>query len=263
MSYRDSLNLARALSRVPLSERQTTGRLHSIESCGTVDGPGIRTVIFLQGCYLSCRFCHNPDTWDRQCGQQVTVEQLLHEVMPYRSYHQASGGGVTLSGGDPLAQPEFAQAFLLTLRELGIHSALDTSGGRPLNISQPVIDAADMVLLDVKHTDAQSHIWLTGVPQHNVLETGSYLAQVNKPVWVRHVVIPGITDDEAHFHRLGELLKQWPNVQRVDLLAYHTMHLHKWKALGKTNPLEGVPDAPQETIDHAKKILMQYALPVS
>ncbi len=250
------------ITRVPLARRQITGRLHAIESCGTVDGPGIRTVIFLQGCRLACRFCHNPDTWNLNGGRSASVEDLLREVVRYRTYHKASGGGVTLSGGDPLAQPEFARQVLLALRDTGIHSALDTSGGRPLEVTGPVVDAADMVLLDIKHTDPERHQWLTGVSIDYSLATGDHLAATGKRVWIRHVVIPGITDGDEHFELFAALMKRWPNVERIDLLPYHTMHLEKWTALGKCNPLEGTPPADPAALDRGRRILRDRGLPV-
>jgi pyruvate formate lyase activating enzyme len=233
-----------------------------VETCGTVDGPGVRTVIFLQGCRLACRFCHNPDTWNRCAGKLVTVEDLLDEVIVYRAFHESSGGGVTLSGGDPLAQPEFAQALLVALSMLGVHSALDTSGGRPIEIVRPVVDAADLVLLDIKHSDADQHLWLTGVPMHHSIATGDHLASTDKPTWIRHVVIPGITDSDDHFNRFAQLVSRWPNVKRIDLLPYHTMHLEKWTALGLANPLAGTPSAGPELINRARKILADRGLPV-
>jgi pyruvate formate lyase activating enzyme len=254
---------ARRLATLDRALRETLGQVHSIETCGTVDGPGIRTVVFLQGCLLTCRYCHNPDAWERGGGRPVRAEDLARELLAYRPYHQASGGGVTLSGGDPLAQPAFSSAILLLLRELGIHSALDTSGGRPLRTAAPILEAADLVMLDLKHTDPERHHWLTGVPLTHPLASAGHCAAIGKPVWLRHVVIPGITDGEDHLHRLGELIAQWPNVLRVDLLPYHTMHLHKWAQLDMANPLEGVPAATEAMMVRARAILRDHRAPLA
>lgn len=256
------MTIARRLAQVPLELRRVQGYLHSYETCGTVDGPGIRTVAFLQGCKLSCKYCHNPDTWREKTGHPVLVAEVLREIMAYSPYHESSGGGVTLSGGDPLAQPEFATALLQACRAAGIHSALDTSGGRPLDISQPVLDAADMVLLDIKHTDPKTHQWLTGVPLVNSLATGDYLAANNKRTWIRHVVVPGITSSDQHFDRLAEIIGMWGNVERVDLLAYHDMAISKWEALGIPYALKGTPNADEDLMNHARARLQSKGLPV-
>lgn len=253
----------RQINALPATVLAAQGRLHSVETCGTVDGPGIRTILFLQGCLLQCRFCHNPDSWDRRKGRPISVAQALDEIIPYQSFHQSSGGGVTLSGGDPLAQPDFSRALLDACRSLGIHTALDTAGGIPLERSQPVLEAADLVLLDLKHSDPDGHQWLTGVPQARPLATGDYLAEHGKPVWVRTLLVPGITDHDAHIHWLADTINRWPNVERVDVLGYHTMALPKWERLGKISPLVDTPPTSDAVLQRARQVLSDAGCPVS
>lgn len=235
-----------------------TGRIHSFESFGTLDGPGIRYVIFLQGCPLRCKFCHNPDTWHVSSGREMSVEEILPGISSCRTFLRT--GGVTLSGGEPLLQKDFALALLEACRTEGFHTALDTAGSLPLSHSQPVIDAADMLLLDIKSLNNVLCKDLTGQDNVNTLATLDYCESVNKRVWIRHVLVPGHTLNQVHLTELAEYLSNYKCVERVELLPYHKMGAHKWQELNLADPLESVrPPAPYE-VEQAKKIF-QNRLP--
>lgn len=217
-----------------------TGYLHSIESMGTVDGPGIRTVVFLRGCALRCRYCHNPDTWKTGGGQQIIPEALVQKLRRYVPYYTRSGGGVTFSGGEPLLQPEFLSECLRLCKAEGIHTCIDTAGAG-LGDYDGVLQNTDLVLYDVKHEAPDAYRALTGQP---IDRTHAFVEAVRKagtPMWVRHVVVPGVTDGEAHMQALTGYIRTLPNVQRVELLPYHLLGVNKYAALGLPYPLEGVP----------------------
>ena len=217
-----------------------TGYLHSIESMGTVDGPGIRTVVFLQGCALRCQYCHNPDTWHAQGGQQITPEALVKKLRRFQPYYARSGGGVTFSGGEPLLQPDFLAECLRLCRAEGIHTCIDTAGVG-LGDYDAILQNTDLVLYDVKHEDPAAYQALTGQP---IGRTHAFVEAVRRsgvPMWVRHVVVPGVTDGESHLERLAQYVRTLPNVQRVELLPYHLLGVNKYAALGLPYPLEGVP----------------------
>lgn len=235
------------------------GRIHSLESMGTVDGPGIRFVAFLQGCPMRCLFCHNPDTWDLRAKVQyeLTPEQLMAEVRKYKAFIR--NGGVTLSGGEPLMQPEFVEQFFRLCRAERIHTALDTAGGIFNEATQRALDAADLVLFDVKTVDDELHKSYIGVPRTNNARTLDYLLEKRKPIWLRHVVVPGITDRDERLHALGQYLQPYaPIIERVELLAYHTMGIHKYQVLGLEYPLQGVENLTADRKQNAKDILAQY-----
>ena len=234
-----------------------TGRLHSTESFGTLDGPGIRQVLFFQGCHLRCAFCQNRDTWARNAGRQVTVEELTEEALRYRHYMRSSGGGVTASGGDPILQAAFVEALFRRLQGEGIHTALDTSG--VARITAPVerlLEATDLVLLDIKHMDDRRHRDLTGAPNTRTLDFARHLRQRRIPVWIRHVVIPGWTTEIDHAARLAHFLRSLtPIVERVELLPYHEHGRHKWEALGETYRLDGVPTPTAEEMEAIRTVI--------
>lgn len=235
------------------------GRIHSLESMGTVDGPGLRFVAFLQGCPMRCQFCHNPDTWElrREVQYELTPQQLLQEVRKYKNFIRT--GGVTLSGGEPLMQAEFVEQFFQLCRAEGLHTALDTAGGIYNEASLRAIDAADLVLFDVKTTDDELHKTYIGVPRTNNARTLDYLLHTQKPIWLRHVLVPSITDTDERLHALGKYLQAYtPIIERVELLAYHTMGIHKYEMLGLKNPLEGLENLTPESKANAKAILSQY-----
>lgn len=235
-----------------------TGRVHSFESFGTVDGPGIRFVVFLQGCPMRCLYCHNPDTWSVSAGTEYTAEDVAGRILKYKNYF-TGGGGVTVSGGEPLMQAEFVAALFAALKDKGIHTALDTSGAlydedRPEAFSS-LLSLTDLVLLDIKHIDDGEHIKLTGRSNKNILAFARRLAELGKNVWIRHVLVPGITDGDGCLTRLKAFISSLGNVSRVEVLPYHTMGAVKYKKLGIPYPLEGVLPPSPERIKNAKEIL--------
>lgn len=211
------------------------GKIHSFESFGTLDGPGIRFVVFFQGCPLRCKFCHNPDTLPADTGRTVTVEEVMSSIENCRSFFRR--GGVTLSGGEPLFQPEFALELLNACKAKGFHTALDTAGSLPLEKSAPVLSAADLILLDIKSADPEIFRELTGADLSRSLATLDFCEKNGKAVWIRHVLVPGITAEKTHLEKLAELLKQYRCIQRIELLAYHKMGAEKWQKLGIPDPL--------------------------
>ena len=241
---------------------QQEGRIHSIETSGMVDGPGIRYVVFMQGCLLRCQYCHNPDTWTIGKGRIVTVRELVDEIRGYLPFLQFSGGGITVSGGEPLLQVDFLLTLFQTLkRELGIHTAIDSSGGcfnRHRHFFEPLQELmkyTDLVLLDLKQIDPQKHIALTGKPNEHILDFACYLSEAGIPVWIRHVLVPGISDDEADLRKLAEFIKTLNNVERVEILPYHEMGKFKYEELGIEYPLLHTKPPGEETIRRAKEIL--------
>ena len=203
------------------------GRIHSFESFGAVDGPGVRFVIFFQGCPLRCRFCHNPDTWAFEGGTEYTSDELVEKVLPYRLFYRG-GGGVTLSGGEPTAQHEFVTELLNKLRAENIHTAIDTSGGIPLSVCRDAVDAADMLLLDIKSIDPDMSRNITGNPDtlKNEKEILEYCESQQKPVWIRHVVVPGLTLEETQLRALGDYLRGFEFVKRIEPLPCHKLVEH-------------------------------------
>ena len=217
------------------------GRIHSIESFGTVDGPGIRFIVFMQGCPLKCKYCHNRDTWNLEGGYTISENELVKEVMHYKSYIDNSGGGVTVSGGEPLLQAKFVTEFFKELKKKKIHTALDTAGSLPVTDEiKELLSYTDLVLLDIKHIDNEKAIKLTGSPNKNNLDFAKYLNSINKPVWIRQVLVPGYTDDKNDLKKLKEFIKSLNNVENVEILPYHNLGKYKWKELGEEYELENV-----------------------
>lgn len=232
------------------------GHIHSIESFGTVDGPGIRFVIFMQGCTLKCKYCHNRDTWKVNSGKKITIDELVKEIQNYRTYIENSGGGVTVSGGEPLLQAEFVTELFKNLKELGIHTALDTAGSIPLSPSiKELLKYTDLVLLDIKHIDDEKSKILTGLSNKNNLDFAKYLSNNNIPVWIRQVILPSYTDDENDLLKLKDFIESLSNVEKIELLPYHDLGKFKWKELGFEYSLNDVKSATQEDINRAKTIL--------
>lgn len=232
------------------------GRIHSIESFGTVDGPGIRFVVFMQGCPLKCKYCHNRDTWNLEGGHTISVKELVKEVMHYKSYIDNSGGGVTVSGGEPLLQAGFVTELFKELKKEKIHTALDTAGSLPITDEiKELLSYTDLVLLDIKHIDNEKAIKLTGSPNKNNLNFAKYLNEINKPVWIRQVLVPGYTDDESDLLKLKEFINGLKNVENVEILPYHNLGKFKWKELGENYELENVIPPKLEDVERAKKIL--------
>lgn len=235
-----------------------TGKIHSFESFGTVDGPGIRFVVFVQGCPMRCLYCHNPDTWSAVGGTQYTAEEVASRILKYKNYF-TGGGGATVSGGEPLMQAAFVEELFTILKKTGIHTALDTSGAlydaRNPRAFDSLLAVTDLVLLDIKHIDDGEHIKLTGRSNKNILAFARYLSDLGKPVWIRHVLVPGITDNDEYLHRLKAFLSTLTNVEKVEVLPYHTMGEVKYNKLGMDYPLKGVQPPSPERVKNAKEIL--------
>ncbi len=224
-----------------------TGRLHSIETLGALDGPGLRAVVFLQGCPLRCQYCHNPDTWDLAGGTEISAEALVARVCRLRPYF-GEHGGVTLSGGEPLAQPQFAAEVLRLCRAQGLHTALDTSGACPGPAAAEVLRHTDLVILDLKATDPEQYRALTGGELSRTWEFVRQVTAAGVALWVRKVIVPGWNDTEADARRLGEALRGLPTLERIELLPYHTLGLSKWDQLGLRSPLADRPAADPEHV---------------
>ena len=229
-----------------------TGRIHSIESFGTLDGPGIRYVLFMQGCPLRCLYCHNPDARSLEAGKTMTVGEVLADILTYR--HFIARGGVTLSGGEPLLQPAFACELLDGCREQRLHTALDTSGAIPLSESRPALDRADLILLDIKAIDDDLCAALTGASNRNALATLDYCEASGKAVWLRHVLVPGYTLDEARLNRLADHLLRFTCIRKTELLPFHKMGEYKWEALKCPYALKDTPVPTDEEMRRARSI---------
>ena len=224
------------------------GKIHSLESFGTVDGPGIRFVTFLQGCPLRCQYCHNPDTWDahRAVKYEYTPQELLDEVLKYKNFIKS--GGVTLTGGEPLMQPDFAREYFRLCKEAGLHTALDTSGAIYNEKTLAVLDYTDLVLLDIKALDADRCRKVCGSDGRNALLLLDELQRRGIAVWLRHVVVPGLTDDDAALNALVNFLRPYTVIQKIEWLPYHTMGVFKYEELGLDYPLKGVEPLSAERI---------------
>lgn len=230
------------------------GRIHSLESLGTVDGPGIRFVVFLQGCPLRCQFCHNPDTWDVTKGREYTVSQLMGEIIRYKSYMSFSGGGVTFTGGEPLLQAEFLLEVSKKCKELGISTALDTSGFLWNDHVSELLRYTDLVLLDIKNYDPLVYKTVTGVSLSPTLKFLDHLRERGTRTWVRYVLVPQLTDNLDSVKKLSEHLDQYPNVEKIELLAFHKMGEYKWKELGLEYKLSDTKEPSKELLKEVKAI---------
>ncbi|XKM13973.1 pyruvate formate lyase 1-activating protein [Orbaceae bacterium ac157xtp] len=236
------------------------GRIHSFESFGTVDGPGIRFIVFFQGCLMRCLYCHNRDTWDLKAGREVTVEELMREIVTYKHFIIPNGGGVTASGGEAMLQAEFVTAWFKACKEEGISTCLDTNGyARVIDDSvHALMEQTDLVMLDLKQMNDEIHQKLVGVSNKRVLEFAEYLKKINKRTWIRYVVVPGWSDDDDSAHRLGKFIQGMDNIQKVEMLPYHKMGAFKWTTVGDKYMLEGVEPPPRETMDRIQGIIASY-----
>lgn len=235
------------------------GRIHSYESFGTVDGPGIRFVVFMQGCPMRCLYCHNPDTWDGKGGRSVTAEEVFSEARKYKSYFGANGG-VTVSGGEPLLQTEFLIELFKLLKADGIHTCVDTSGicfpiAGSLERYEALLSVTDLFLLDIKHIDEDAHVALTGQSGEHAKAFAKFLSDRGKPMWIRHVLVPNRTDDDGALHRLRAFIDGLKTVEKVEVLPYHTMGEVKYRKMGADYPLKDTPAPSRERVENAKKIL--------
>lgn len=237
-----------------------TGFIHSKESFGTVDGPGIRYVVFMQGCPMRCLYCHNPDTWKIGEGTEITVEEIIDEFNKNRAFYEK--GGITVTGGEPLLQLEFLIELFKKCKEEKIHTCIDTSGVNFKNEKDflerldILLKYTDLVMLDIKHIESERHKALTGHKNENILSFAKYLEGKNIPLWVRHVVVKGYTDKKDDLIKLGEFIGKLRNLQGLDVLPYHTMGVNKYKELGIPYKLDGVPSLSQNEAKKAKEYIL-------
>lgn len=236
-------------------------RVHSIETLGTVDGPGIRFVVFLQGCPLRCKYCHNPDTWSVEGGRMMSADEILAEFDKSKNFY--SSGGITVSGGEPMLQLDFLIELFTASKKKGIHNCLDTSGIVFTSVPGPKRDKidklmglVDLVLLDLKHVDPKKHQELVKAPNKEILNFARYLSDRKIDVWIRHVVVPGHTDDPREWYKMGYFLAELRNIKALDVLPYHMMGVPKYKELDIVYPLEGIPEAPKELAQQAASVIM-------
>ena len=239
---------------------EVKGYIHSTESFGSVDGPGVRFIIFVSGCPMRCQFCHNPDTWKMQDGELKTTDELLKTALRYKSYWKDKGG-ITVSGGEPLMQMDFLIDLFKKAKEQGVHTNIDTSGAvftkeEPFfGKLQELLKYTDMLMLDIKHIDDEQHKILTGQTNKNILDMAEYLSETGKPVWIRHVLVPERSDKDEYLHRLHDFIETLDNVEKVEVLPYHTLGVYKWKELGIPYQLEGINPPSQERVENANRIL--------
>lgn len=239
-----------------------TGYIHSIESFGSVDGPGVRFVIFVQGCTMRCQFCHNPDTWTLHKGKEMSAEELLRQAVRFRPYW-GDEGGITVSGGEALLQIDFLLELFTLAHDEGINTCLDTSAA-PFNPDNKVwmekfdrlMKVTDTVLLDIKEIRDEAHRSLTGHTNKNILACARYLSDLGVPVWIRHVLVPGVTDNDDDLYALRKFIDTLTNVKKVEVLPYHTLGVYKYEQLGIDYPLKGVNPPTKERIENAENILI-------
>lgn len=232
------------------------GKVHSFETFGAVDGPGIRFIIFMQGCSLQCKYCHNRDTWDIHSGTSYTSKELLEKILRYKNYFLSSGGGVTVSGGEPLMQYKFLTQLFTLLKKENIHTAIDTSGNVDLTDDiKKLIDLTDLFLLDIKCINDEICKKLTGASNKKELAFAKYLSDINKPIWIRQVIVPTITDRTEDLQHLKEFIGTLKSVEKIELLPYHDMGKTKWINMGYKYELENIRNANSNDIEYAKSIL--------
>ena len=236
------------------------GRVHSFESFALVDGPGVRFCVFLQGCNMRCQYCHNPETWNKEVGEEWTPEDLFKKVYRYKNYW-GKDVGITVSGGESLLQLEFVTEFFEIAKEKGVHTAIDTSGN-PFSMEpeylekfDKLMEVTDLFILDLKEMDDEKHKKLTGCTNQNIIALARYLSDHGKDMWIRHVLVPGLTDDEEGLVALRDFIAELKTVTRVEILPYHTLGLFKWEKLGINYPLDGVATPTDEEVKRAESIL--------
>lgn len=231
------------------------GRIHSFESLGAVDGPGVRFVVFMQGCSLKCKYCQNRDTWNLKGGTTYSSDEIVEKILRYKNYIMPNGG-VTISGGEPLLQAKFLIELFTKLKKYNIHTCIDTSGSVVLTDEiKELINLADLFLLDIKCINDEKAINLTGVSNKKELEFARYLSNINKAMWIRQVLVPGYTDNEQDLIKLREFISTLKSVEKVEVLPYHDLGKFKWEQLGEVYPLENVRTANNDDVKRAKEIL--------
>lgn len=234
------------------------GHIHSTESFGAADGPGVRFIVFMQGCHMRCRYCHNPDTWKMDGGDEVTSDEILKRALRFKPYW-GKDGGITISGGEPLLQIDFVIELFKKAKELGINTCIDTAGN-PFTKEEPffskfeeLMKYTDLLLLDLKEINPTRHKDLTGFDNSNIIEMAKYLSEINKPVWIRHVLVPEHSDFDEDLDALGDFIDTLSNVDRVEILPYHTLGKFKWENLGIPYTLESISPPSAERIENAKQ----------
>lgn len=234
------------------------GHIHSTESFGAADGPGVRFIVFMQGCHMRCRYCHNPDTWKMDGGDEVTTDEILKRALRFKPYW-GKDGGITISGGEPLLQIDFVIELFKKAKELGINTCIDTAGN-PFTKEDPffskfeeLMKYTDLLLLDLKEINPTRHKDLTGFDNSNIIEMAKYLSEINKPVWIRHVLVPEHSDFDEDLDALGDFIDTLSNVDRVEILPYHTLGKFKWENLGIPYTLESISPPSAERIENAKQ----------
>lgn len=230
------------------------GYIHSIETCGTVDGPGIRFIIFTSGCPLRCLYCSNPDCRYLENGKKVSVDELIEEIQKYKSYMNSSGGGVTISGGEALFQPHFVTEIFKRCRAVGIHTALDTSGYCELKVAKPVLEFTDLVLLDIKSFDPATYRKITSVELEPTLILARYLSEINKPTWIRFVLVPDLSSDPHNVEGLADFVASLKNIEKLEVLPFHKMGEYKWENLGYDYQLKDTESPTPELIQQTLEI---------
>lgn len=237
------------------------GYIHSFETFGTKDGPGIRFVLFMQGCPLRCLYCHNPDTWGiNDKKYELAPEDVFNEISKVKPFIR--NGGVTISGGEPLLQTEFIYKLFQLCKNEGIHTAIDTSGYILNDKVKNVLKNTDLVLLDIKHINPDKYKELTSRPLEPTFKFMEYLSDINKPAWLRYVLVPGFTNDMDDLHSWAKYASQFNNVERVDILPFHQMGLHKWEQIGADYKLKDVKTPTNEEVKEAHEIFRSYGLKV-
>ncbi len=234
------------------------GHIHSTESFGAADGPGVRFIVFMQGCHMRCRYCHNPDTWKMDGGDEVTADEILKRALRFKPYW-GKDGGITISGGEPLLQIDFVIELFKKAKDLGINTCIDTAGN-PFTKEEPffskfeeLMKYTDLLLLDLKEINPTRHKDLTGFDNSNIIEMAKYLSEINKPVWIRHVLVPEHSDFDEDLDALGDFIDTLSNVDRVEILPYHTLGKFKWENLGIPYTLESISPPSAERIENAKQ----------
>jgi pyruvate formate lyase activating enzyme len=250
----------RSISSEVLREerRGMIGYIHSYTTGSALDGPGLRYVLWTTGCAFRCQYCHNPDTWHKRNGEQRSVESILTDIAGYERFLRNSGGGVTISGGEPLIQAPFVSQIFQGCKRMGLHTALDTNGYFGHRLSDSDLAAVDLVLLDIKSWDPDTHRKVTGCEVGPVLVFAQRLADLCKPTWIRFVLVPGLTDDPANVHGLARFVSHLSNVERVEILPFHQMGAYKWKERGIPYPLEGVKPPSQAQVKEVIEIFRSY-----
>lgn len=238
------------------------GRIHSLESFGTVDGPGVRFVVFVQGCPMRCAYCHNPDTWEMNAGTEMEPAYIIEQYERNKSFYK--GGGITVTGGEPLMQVDFLIELFTLAKEKNIHTCIDSSGIAYKKTSSPewlakldhLMTLTDLVMLDIKHIDPEKHIELTSQPNEGILAFAEYLNEKKVDMWIRHVIVPTITDDDKYLYQLGYFIGQFTNLKALDVLPYHTMGETKYEKLGIEYKLKGIPAMEKDKVIEKKQVIL-------